>query len=181
VAVAYIGLGSNVGDRIGHLEEAIRRIGNLPDTEVESVSSAYDTAPIGRTDQPRFLNAVVRVRTGLSPRELLGELLRIERELGRERKERWGPRTVDLDLLLYDDRVISEPGLQVPHPRLHERAFVLVPLEELDPRLVHPVLGKTVRELSEEVRGQDVMKVGRIGDRKAKGHLEKSKGGRCRR
>lgn len=163
MAIAYIGLGSNIEDRIGYLKEAIRRIGNLPDTEVESASSAYDTEPMGRTDQPRFLNAVVRVRTWLPPERLLEGLLRIERELGRERKERWGPRTVDLDLLLYDDRVISKPGLQVPHPRLHERAFVLVPLAELDPELVHPVLGRTLKELSEEVRKQDVVPAGRLG------------------
>jgi 2-amino-4-hydroxy-6-hydroxymethyldihydropteridine diphosphokinase len=136
VTAAYIGLGANLGDR----EETIRAaVAELPD--VVAVSPLRETDPVGVTDQPRFLNGVAALETELAPRELLDVLLAVERRLGRERRERWGPRTIDLDLLLYGDAVIDEDGLKIPHPRLHERRFVLEPLADLAPQLVVPGLG----------------------------------------
>jgi 2-amino-4-hydroxy-6-hydroxymethyldihydropteridine diphosphokinase len=142
---AYIGLGSNLGDREENLRRALARLAELG--PVRS-SSFQETDPVGVTDQPRFLNAAAELETELAPRELLERLLAIERELGRDRKreQRWGPRLVDLDLLLYGDVVIDERGLTVPHPRLAERRFVLQPLNELDPHLSLPD-GRAVREL----------------------------------
>jgi 2-amino-4-hydroxy-6-hydroxymethyldihydropteridine diphosphokinase len=145
VTRAYVGVGANLGDR----EAAIRAaIAALPD--VVAVSSLRETDPVGVVDQPRFLNGAVAIETTLSPRELLETLLAVERDLGRERGERWGPRTIDLDLLLYGDEEVDEPGLTVPHPRLHERRFALEPLAELDPALVVPGRG-AVRDLLSEL------------------------------
>jgi 2-amino-4-hydroxy-6-hydroxymethyldihydropteridine diphosphokinase len=136
VTAAYVGLGANLGDR----EQTIRAaVAELPD--VVAVSPLRETDPVGVTDQPRFLNGVAALETELAPRELLDVLLAVERRLGRERRERWGPRTIDLDLLLYGDAVIDEDGLKIPHPRLHERRFVLEPLADLAPQLVVPGLG----------------------------------------
>jgi 2-amino-4-hydroxy-6-hydroxymethyldihydropteridine diphosphokinase len=141
---AFVGLGSNLGDREATLRAAVARIGGLAQTELRSVSSFRDTEPVGYLDQPRFLNGVVELQTGLSPRELLGSLLNLERAFGRDRSAspQQGPRTLDLDLLLYGNETIAEPGLEVPHPRLHERRFVLEPLAELDPALVVPGRGE---------------------------------------
>ncbi len=111
------------------------------------VSSLYDTDPVGVEDQPAFLNAVVWLETTLEPRELLWQLLLIEKRMGRVRSQRWGPRPIDLDLLFYDDRTIAEPDLTVPHPEAHRRAFVLMPLLELDPEFVHPATGETIKKL----------------------------------
>ena len=134
--IAYVGLGSNLGDREGTIRAAIAA---LPG--VLAVSRLRETDPVGVTDQPTFVNGAVALETELSPRELLARLLAVERELGRERRERWGPRTIDLDLLLYDNETLDEPGLTVPHPQLHERRFALEPLAELDPELVIPGRG----------------------------------------
>jgi 2-amino-4-hydroxy-6-hydroxymethyldihydropteridine diphosphokinase len=140
--LAYVGLGSNLGDREGYLERALAALRGDPELEVEAVSSVRETDPVGLEDQPRFLNAAVRVTTALPPRELLEHLLGVERALGRTRDgSRFGPRTIDLDLLLYGDEIVDEPGLEIPHPRLHERRFVLEPLAELDPALVVPGRG----------------------------------------
>jgi 2-amino-4-hydroxy-6-hydroxymethyldihydropteridine diphosphokinase len=144
VTRAYVGLGSNLGDREATLRRALELLAEHVD--VVAVSTLRDTDPVGVVEQPRFLNGAACVETDLTPRELLGVLLGVERELGRERLERWGPRTIDLDLLLYGDEAVSEPGLRVPHPRLHERRFVLEPLAELDPALVVPGRGP-VRKL----------------------------------
>jgi 2-amino-4-hydroxy-6-hydroxymethyldihydropteridine diphosphokinase len=137
VTVAYIGLGSNLGDREGNLREALALLAELGEVRA---SSFRETEPVGVTDQPRFLNAAAEVSTDLPAHDFLDALLAIERDLGRDRsrEERWGPRTLDLDLLLYGDDVIDEPGLTVPHPRLAERRFVLEPLYELAPDLVLP-------------------------------------------
>ena len=134
---AYVGVGANLGDREATIRAAISA---LPG--VVAVSALRETEPVGVVDQPPFLNGAVALETELASGELLDALLAIERELGRERRERWGPRTIDLDLLLYGDETIDEPGLTVPHPRLHERRFALEPLLELDPRLEIPGRGK---------------------------------------
>jgi 2-amino-4-hydroxy-6-hydroxymethyldihydropteridine diphosphokinase len=136
VTVAYVGLGSNLGDREATIRRAADQLGAL------RLSSIRETEPWGYAEQPPFLNAVAELDTDLPPRGLLESLLEVERELGRTRDgPRYGPRTIDLDLLLYGDEVLDEPGLTVPHPRLHERAFVLEPLFELDPGLFVPGKG----------------------------------------
>jgi 2-amino-4-hydroxy-6-hydroxymethyldihydropteridine diphosphokinase len=141
--LAYIGLGSNVGDRRATLEAALARIG------ARRASPLAETEPWGRRDQPPFLNAVAEIETDLAPHALLDRLLEIEREFGRVRDERWGPRTLDLDLLLYGDLRIRTESLTVPHPRLAERRFVLEGLACLCPDRVVPGLGRTVRDLLE--------------------------------
>ena len=154
-APASIALGSNQGDRRAHIGSALRAVGALPGTSLIAASNLYETAPIGMpAGEPSFLNAAAVIRTDLPPRDLLKHLLRIEREHGRTRTpgERWGSRTLDLDLLTYADRVISEPCLIIPHPRLHERLFVLEPLASIAPDLVIPTLSRTARELLEELR-----------------------------
>jgi 2-amino-4-hydroxy-6-hydroxymethyldihydropteridine diphosphokinase len=144
-ATAYLALGSNLGDRLATLQRAVDLLGARPGIAVRRSSRVYETEPVG-PPQPRYLNAVIEVRTELEPRELLEACLDVETELGRVRGERWGPRTLDVDVLTYEDRRVDEPGLVVPHPRMHERAFVLVPLLELDPDLVLPG-GRSARAL----------------------------------
>jgi 2-amino-4-hydroxy-6-hydroxymethyldihydropteridine diphosphokinase len=145
---AYIGLGANLGEREATLKQALERLARTDGIEVVAVSSFRETDPVGKVDQPRFVNAAAELQTSLRPHDLLDRLLEVERALGRDRaqEERWGPRTVDLDLLLYGDETVEEPGLEVPHPRLAERAFVLEPLLELDPELRLPD-GRPLREL----------------------------------
>jgi 2-amino-4-hydroxy-6-hydroxymethyldihydropteridine diphosphokinase len=136
---AYVGLGSNLGDREGFLRRAVEFLRAEPETEVVAVSSVRETDPVGFVDQPRFLNAAAELETGLTARALLDRLLAVEQALGRRRGgPRFGPRTIDLDLLLYGDEIVDEPGLTVPHARLAERRFVLEPLHELAPDLVVP-------------------------------------------
>ena len=130
----YFGIGSNLGDRLGHLQGAVS--GLLAAGDVVAVSAVYETDPVGGPEQPRYLNAVVAVDSALAPRDLLELGQRLEREAARVRAERWGPRTLDVDLLLVGDEQVDEPDLQVPHPRLWERAFVVVPLADVAPDLV---------------------------------------------
>lgn len=136
--LAYLGLGANLGDREANLREAVRLLGGTPGIEVLRRSSVYETAPVGVTGQPPFLNQVIEVRTTLTPPDLLARALAVEAALGRVRRERWGPRTIDVDILFYGDETLDLPGLTLPHPRLGERAFVLVPLAELLPERVLP-------------------------------------------
>ncbi len=147
----YVGLGANLGDRLATLERAVELLGDRPGVDVLRVSTFRETDPVGFLDQPRFLNGAAQIETSLAPRALLDELLAVEQELGRTRDgPRFGPRLVDLDLLLLEGVRIDEPGLTVPHPRLHERVFALTPLVELDPTLVVPGYG-TVSQLLEQL------------------------------
>jgi len=141
---AFIGLGSNLGERETLIRQALEALAALPETEMVRASSLYDTEPVGDVEQPNYLNAVAQIDTELAPNQLLWNLLLIEKRLGRERARRWGPRTIDLDLLLYGDEIIEEDELRVPHPELVRRGFVLVPLVELEPTLVHPVTRETM-------------------------------------
>jgi len=139
VTIAYIGLGANLGDRRATIEEALRRLDAEPGIRVAATSTLRETAPVGFLDQPAFLNGAAALETTLDPRDLLDRLLAVERALGRERTgPRFGPRTIDLDLLLHGGETVDEPGLTVPHPRLPERRFALEPLVELDPGLTLP-------------------------------------------
>lgn len=140
----FIGLGSNLGERESMIRSALDELARLPSTTLVRASSLYDTEPVGDPDQPGFLNAVAELETELTARQLLWNLLLIERRLGRVRTRHWGPRVIDLDLLLHGDEVLDQPDLTVPHPELIRRSFVLVPLVELDPLVVHPVTGETM-------------------------------------
>ena len=158
---AAIGLGGNVGDAAGTLREALQVLDTLPATRVLRASALYRTPAWGRTDQPDFTNAAALLRTGLDARALLDALLDVEQRFGRDRSagDTWGPRTLDLDLLLYGDATIDEPGLRVPHPHLHERAFVLLPLAAIAPDLRVPALGR-VSALLDAVDARDCVALG---------------------
>ena len=157
---AFIGLGSNLGERESMIRAALEELSRVPETALVRASSLYDTEPVGEVDQPNFLNAVAQLDTGLSARQLLWNLHLIEKRLGRVRTQRWGPRTMDLDLLLYGDEVIEDADLRVPHPELVLRSFVLVPLVELDPLLVHPVTGETLLQLLSRLNTRPPVKRG---------------------
>jgi 2-amino-4-hydroxy-6-hydroxymethyldihydropteridine diphosphokinase len=146
---AFVGIGSNLGDREANLRRAIELLSAEEGIEIAAVSEIRETDPVGPVEQGQFLNGAVLVETDLAPRELLARLLDIERRMGRVRSERFGPRTIDLDLLLYGNEIVDEPGLTVPHPRLHERRFALEPLAELDPGLTIPGLGPISALLAE--------------------------------
>jgi 2-amino-4-hydroxy-6-hydroxymethyldihydropteridine diphosphokinase len=159
---AWLGLGGNLGDPQKAMASALQAIDADPRNDVVAVSSVYRTPPWGKTDQPDFLNAVASVETGLSPRELLDLCLEAEKGLKRVRAERWGPRTIDIDLLLFDDWTIGEPGLEVPHPRMTQRAFVLLPLAEIAPEL--KIGAKTVAQFLATLDTKGIDRVTADGD-----------------
>ncbi|MDX2134854.1 MAG: 2-amino-4-hydroxy-6-hydroxymethyldihydropteridine diphosphokinase [Saprospiraceae bacterium] len=142
----YLGLGANIGDRLASLKKAQSFIDKYIG-KIAKRSSVYETQPWGQPEQPPFLNMVVMANTTQDPRGLLLSIAKIEKEMGRERAEKWGPRVIDVDILFYGRRIIRDKGLEIPHPELHKRAFVLVPLMEIDPELEHPVLKQPVDEL----------------------------------
>jgi len=152
---AYIGLGSNLGDRQQYIESSLKMLAGAPELRLLRVSDVIETPPLSQDDQPNYLNAVAEVQTQLSAHGLLKTLGEIEILLGRRRKEKWGPRTIDLDLLLFGDEILNEPNLTVPHPQMHLRSFVLRGLAQLNAGLLHPVLGAAVAELAERLNGLD--------------------------
>lgn len=149
---AYLGLGSNLGDRLTNLQRAVDALRDASGVRIASSSRVWETEPVGGPPQPEYLNAVIRVETDRSPHELLEACRTVERALGRVRTERWGPRTIDVDVLIYDDETVDAPDLLVPHPRMTERAFVVLPLLELEPDLALPD-GRRLRELRLETSG----------------------------
>ncbi len=151
----FIGLGTNVGDREKHLKRTIQFLREMQGFRLKRISRFYETEPVGVRDQRPFLNGVVEGESSLTPEALLTALKTIEHEVGRTPRERWGPREIDLDLLFYGDLVVEEPSLILPHPRLHERIFVLLPLSELCETLFHPKLKKSIKELLAECVSTD--------------------------
>ncbi len=174
----YLGLGSNLGHREENLVGAVRLLGisqdaktagqaeggttgeaSLDKIEIVRASSIYETPPWGYKLQPDFLNCVLEARTRLPPAKVLQRVKAVEQSMGRQPSVRYGPRLIDVDILLYGDDIVDYPGLQIPHPRLHQRAFVLVPLAELHPGLVHPILGAAVGALASQVDGREEVKL----------------------
>ncbi len=162
----FIGLGSNLGDRERYIERALAALKATPGVTLIAQASLYETEPVGLEDQPWFLNTAVEVRTTLPPQALLQRLKAIERALGRKARKRWGPREIDLDLLLYGDRVVCEPDLTVPHPELARRRFALAPLAELAPEVAHPVLRRTIAELLQQLEAHDTKGVRVLPERR---------------
>lgn len=154
----FISIGSNLGNRIDACAQANERIDSEKEITVIKKSSLFETEPVGYKDQPNFINQLIKIRTELSPENLLNFLLLIERELGRIRSMHWGPRIVDLDLLFYGQKVINSTNLIVPHPELHKRRFVLIPFSEIAPCFYHPLLKKTATELLVETKDQSMVK-----------------------
>lgn len=158
MAMVFISIGSNVGDRMANCTRAIDELGRAQGVTVTARSSFYETEPWGGITQADFINCVIEASVGLTPRDLLALLKSIEKRLGRTGTVRLGPREIDLDIIFYGDSVIDEAGLNVPHPHAHERAFVLVPMREIAPGFIHPVLKKTVTELAAAIEGAQGVK-----------------------
>ena len=155
--IAYLSLGSNVGDRDSQLRDAQARLG--AEGRIIGASSLYETEPVEFTDQPWFLNCAVALETSATPQRLIEAILGIEKEMGRQRLQNKGPRTIDIDILLFGDTILDSPKLTIPHPAMHHRRFVLEPLAEIAPEVLHPVLKKTIRELRDALPpGQMVRK-----------------------
>jgi len=144
----FLGLGSNLGEREKCLNQAVGHLKKLRASSLVWASSVYETDPYGKVDQPKFLNAAVQIETSLEPSELFEEIKKIEATAGRSRNERWGPREIDIDILIYDGLVFESDSVKVPHPEIEKRKFVLVPLREIAPDLVHPVTGLNVEEMA---------------------------------
>lgn len=145
--IVFIGFGSNLSDREEYIKKAILKIGELPHTSIVATSSIINTKPIGKADQPDFLNCVIKIETKYTPNRLLTELQNIENDMGRIRKERWGPRIIDLDILFFNDEIINTKNLQIPHPEILNRKFVLTSMNEIAPQFLHPIEKKTMEEL----------------------------------
>ena len=147
VEKVFVGVGSNLGNRVTAIEQATQLISELPDTELISAASLFETEPVGNENQPKFINSVVQIATKLDPKRFLICLKQIEEALGRMERERWGPREIDLDILVYGERILNEPDLIIPHPEMTRRRFVLVPMAELAPQLIIPGRSKTILDL----------------------------------
>ena len=158
MVTAYLGLGSNLGDREANINRALAELDRSGVCTVTRVSSNYETDPVGIPEQPDFLNAVAEVETGTAPRDLLAAIRGVERSLGREKTFKWGPRIIDIDVLLYGDQRLAEENLEIPHPEMHKRAFVLAPIAEIAPWIKHPVLNLTAQQMSAGVGSKGVRK-----------------------
>lgn len=158
MVTAYLGLGSNLGDREANIRSALAAIGRLDKCELIRSSSLYETDPVGIREQPDFLNAAAEIRTELTPEELLTALREVELATGREKTFKWGPRIIDIDILLYGDERLAGDNLEIPHPEMHKRAFVLTPLAEIAPMARHPETNLTIRQMSERVGSEGVRK-----------------------
>ena len=148
---AYLGLGSNLGDRVANINGALVELVRSGRVRLTRVSSVYETDPVGIEDQPLFLNIAAEIETGLAARELLAAVKEAERRTGREETFKWGPRIIDIDILLYGDQCLAEDNLEIPHPEMHRRPFVLTPLAEIAPLVKHPAHGLTVRQISADI------------------------------
>lgn len=157
--VAFIAIGSNLGDKVDNVKKAASLVADGVKATLVAMSSLYETEPWGIKEQPAFVNAVMEVETVLSPTELLAHTSAVEAKMGRQRELRWGPRTIDLDIIFYDGLVTEESALTIPHPRAHERAFVMVPLAEIAPDLKHPVLGKKAAEIADSLDRSGIKKL----------------------
>ncbi len=164
VVTAYIGIGSNVGDPLNNCLKAIDLMNHIDGCRVADRSDFFRTEPVGSISQEWYVNGVVRIETTLRPRDLLRSLLAIESQMGRVRRQKWEPRIIDLDILLYGNEVVEEDDLRIPHPLMHQRRFVLMPMVQLDPGLIHPVTGRTMAELMDDlnVDGQTVVPLGGV-------------------
>ena len=159
MAKAYVCLGSNLGDRLQYLKRAIKKIEESDKISIKKISSVYESEPMGYENQRWFLNLVLEVKTSLDPFLLLEHLLTIEEQMGRKREKKCGPRNIDIDLLLYHNRIVGSDRLAIPHPRMHQRRFVLIPLAQIAPRLLHPVLKKSVDELLESCEDKSAVRL----------------------
>lgn len=156
---AYIALGSNIGDRFENLKQAIESLKAISEVDLVSVSSIYETDPVGYEEQEQFLNMVIQVKTGFTPFKLLDVCLEIEKELGRKRDIRWGPRTIDLDILLYNQENIKTEKLFIPHPRMQERAFVIIPLLEIQPNIKLPSMEIPLQAILEDIPDREGVRI----------------------
>ena len=155
--IAFIGVGSNVGNKIKNIKSAIELINKLPEASVEKVSSIYETLPFGDVKQDNFFNTVIKISTTLNPKELFVELKSIEQKLGRIKREKWGPREIDLDILLFNDLIISDEIITLPHKGIIYRDFVMIPLIEIEPELIHPVFNKKIFEFVTELKTKNII------------------------
>lgn len=154
----YLSLGSNLGDRIENVKNALQSLSSSDEIKVISSSSFYETEPMGVTDQPRYINAAAKIETSLTPRALLKEVKSLEKAMGRRETFRWGPRVIDIDILLFGDIVVSEKGLNIPHPAMEKRAFVMIPLSEIGSAARHPVTGRTIGEMASGLSSQGIIR-----------------------
>jgi 2-amino-4-hydroxy-6-hydroxymethyldihydropteridine diphosphokinase len=150
MSAIFLGLGSNLGDRLANLKSCLKILANSKEVKINKISSVYESEPYGDKDQPWFLNVVIEIATGLNPISLLNFTQNVEQQVGRKKTRFWGPRIIDIDILSYEKSILMHPMLQIPHPQLHLRQFVLLPLKEIAARFIHPGLNKTIDQLINE-------------------------------